>query len=67
MREVKFTRKFDGKEFALVSDPYGTNSRAAGLIKERYVKSGYLVRMPVNTSLPYIYPEGRYFVYVRKK
>ena len=67
MREVKFTRKFDGKEFALVSDPYGTNSKAAGLIKERYTKSGYLVRMPVNTALPLVYPEGRYYVYVRRK
>lgn len=67
MREAPIWRRFNGEDFELVSDPYGTSSKAAKGIKQRYIKNGFLVRMPVNTTLPHVYPEGRYFVYVRKK
>lgn len=60
------TRKFNGKIYELATDQNGTNSNTANTVKASFKKRGYSVRIVVDGSKPYIYPEGRWYVYIRK-
>jgi len=66
MKLAKSVRRFAGEEYKLVSNEYGINSLDALKIKLNFKNDGYKTRIVVNHSEPYIYPEGRYFVYVNK-
>lgn len=66
MKKAKKIRKFNKKEFKLISNEYGTNNQHANGLKQDYKNKGYKVRIIINNSLPFVYPEGRYFVYVNK-
>ena len=63
---VKKERKFNGQVYELASNKHGTNSDEAKIIKQSFLKRGYRVRTVWNGNYPYIYPEGRFFVYIRR-
>ena len=64
---AKKSRKFNGKKFTLVTDEYGTNSKEVLRLKQEYQNKNYLVRVILNKTLPHVYEEGRWFLYVHFK
>lgn len=63
-RNIK--KKFDGKVYTLISNRKGTSYTEAQKIKKKWIKT-HFVRVDWSGAQPYIYPKGRYFVYVRDK
>lgn len=57
------TRLFDKQSFTLQSNKFGINSSKASKMKSTLKSKGHNVRTVINKTLPYVYPEGRYFIY----
>jgi len=60
------TRKLGGRVLDLVSNAFGTDISRADKMRKEYKKKGYMVRVIWSGAKPWVYPEGRYFVYARK-
>lgn len=60
-------KKFRGEKYTLMSNVKGTKHSEAEKIKKKLKEGKFSVRVDWSGAQPHVYPEGRYFVYARKK
>lgn len=60
------TRTFGGEKYSLESNAFGTTITKADKMRTELKNKGYNVRVVWSGAKPWVYPEGRYFVYAKK-